>query len=1821
MRLVLCNNTNSRVLYGTPTARNAWGDWRNNRDQNGNRIYVTVRLRRSAAVDTAVDDDSVVVRFQLYDRALLNPAAVIDTNRNPILFASVPRFENLVIRYPDRNGISSGLERGFYWYPMSLRSSLGEKREGKLELRKRLGTVMNGAFTRQVFDITAGMLRSLPAAAVDTSEWVEFSASVEFKRQSGLERGFATAIDTVTTDNPMYDKNANEETQTINTLSLDVFYAQTVDVDLDWIRFETPHARRILRDEYRYEIARAVHKFVAFFNDSIKALNAAHRILGIRVMEELDEEGWLVQRYMHRLLNGYAITEQHAHPNNRWRHAIGAADLDDAVALPTWHWNGTSNYHPTTETAAPFTHVGHGGNWFPESLARSLIQNSANITVVELQDRELQLWRNSVTNASLDLKFGMRRSFIDGAIAYDSTNTLRYKVAADTLTDLEVGNIRDSFSTWWNDLSAYEIAYGGYQGDEKQTTIISDSAAFMQLRDPRQSYASLLESKAFTANSDMPWQMGVDKARYQYVYRSDNNAHLFRPRPWLEQIWAYNRYDGVYDAVNGNQTLVKHESLRPHTAEEMRMSLASAMIFGAKGYMFFAGSAGHSFSTEANKKLLYERGMWNHNHEGSGLCTIVLDSTCTLSTCSTMASLDSLIWGDDALPSHFGDDLPIPYAAVADTGSALIPRFFRTLAGDRRGFIVSRKHMNSALVFKQHAVSNAWQLFDSVNATGLEPADLYVGLKSPRREILRHVARITAPATEPLRHTLRGGDSLNTTWSELLSLLSLRAWHGKGYRVLTVNDPASPTNYLSQYIDTSAITTRWPYREVPGFPTQDPATYTGTPDYESPDSAFFDVTILSDSAQVNGTFYVGVVNRRTNPVVVEHPTDSLQRRYRFVTPYEMETDTLLRRRPYQQVGAREITIPFRYSRPDGGVTHDVNRGLLHITEVGYPTIAGTLDTIIAEDQRLSLDYLPGQGRLFRVVPFLPSTSTDARGYLAFNTQTKLIAAPVYSVANGQLQTTGLVRYHMVYFRPDTLVPGDTTPTNLLWNVYYRRSKPLDPQKASDLTQANPWEPVEYQLNNQVHVRFNPNAPLPPDERTRIYKETATPQQLGSLDTPPTAPTRLDAGFPAITVTREPEAEVAMVRVVFACERDTVSELLCASALMIAECSFPDPPLQGSTIIAPAVGDARALVAVMTSTPQDCNSLTRYTIDDMARWGTPVISSALGRTYFAWSAKDEPIGTGSKPSTQAWFTNDNQLHAVEWLPDTSLHRFSMYPTLIPYANIAAGETTSSLAWTESWAIPDAPDRQTIRYTRLMTDSTGATLHYLPALSLIAYTAATDGQLTTQNATIDIGQWGEAGWMPSITRSVQHDTMVIDVPPADSSIYQFETVTWQSTVPAGLFSGPATSIIRRRHFLHTDVEQDDPHTTPETLHYSFNQLTRNGMFGLMHPTVNIGRHHGDTFPLLATHRNLAVRGGNRSDSATLTTYAALPWQKEVSYRARWLSDVHAWWTGTIHNSDAAVDQLPLLYGPYGYPRNLLHPVNNTKTNGMWPHIASRQDATTVPATYGMRRIQQTGTLNPPSIMFDVASFYKPEATQNVPAVYRGVSTASEELLLRLVDAQGRNVPQMFVEGRDGLTAQIILQTLTDMMPSVHELELGFELVGTLTEDIDIAIDEVDASQQVIRSIGIDPAALGLANGPVSGRLVLVNGEGRSYRVRLSSASAIVPCELLELAPQELTFGREPPKTTLMVDLGRGSTNGRTRCLLRPVPAADAFTVITPGGDAQDLTVTIAEPRGAVVRRLVLRSGSTVDISDLAVGIYSVTVTDAGGRLIQQMLPVIR
>ncbi len=457
------------------------------------------------------------------------------------------------------------------------------------------------------------------------------------------------------------------------------------------------------------------------------------------------------------------------------------------------------------------------------------------------------------------------------------------------------------------------------------------------------------------------------------------------------------------------------------------------------------------------------------------------------------------------------------------------------------------------------------------------------------------------------------------------------------------------------------------------------------------------------------------------------------------------------------------------------------------------------------------------------------------------------------------------------------------------------------------------------------------------------------------------------------------------------------------------------------------------------------------------------------------------------------------------------------------------------------------------------------------------------------------------------------------------YQFETITWQSTAAGNIFGGPASSIIRRRHFLHTDVEQPPGGQTQERMHYWYNQSTYSSSMGLMHPTVNIARHRQDDFPLSGLH--LTVEGGNRSDTATMTTYAALPRQTELEHRVGWLFTIRDWWTGGAHNAAAAVDQLSLLYGPYGTPTNLVHGINNTRTRGMWPHIASRQDPTTVPATYGMRRIQQTGATHPPTIVFDAASFYKPEAAPTPPAIYRGVSTPSGELVMRLVDGQGRALLQHFALRDADEHASPTLVAATDVLSGVHDMDLGFAMMGSAADSIRIVIDEVDALQRPISTLTLEPAMMGLdghaMTGRTSGRLMLVNGAGRSYRIGVASAKALIPCEVLELDPEDLTIAREPLTTTVLVDLARESRTGRLRCLLHPVPASDALSVITPAGTGQDLVVTITEPRGAVVRRRTIsRSDATIDIRDLAVGVYTVTVTDASGRMLhQQLLPVIR
>jgi hypothetical protein len=383
--------------------------------------------------------------------------------------------------------------------------------------------------------------------------------------------------------------------------------------------------------------------------------------------------------------------------------------------------------------------------------------------------------------------------------------------------------------------------------------------------------------------------------------------------------------------------------------------------------------------------------------------------------------------------------------------------------------------------------------------------------------------------------------------------------------------------------------------------------------------------------------------------------------------------------------------------------------------------------------------------------------------------------------------------------------------------------------------------------------------------------------------------------------------------------------------------------------------------------------------------------------------------------------------------------------------------------------------------------------------------------------------------------------------------------------------------------------------------------------------------DAFPLLyAPAGSLTAETGNRSDTATLTNWAALPAAAEAAYRAMTNITYRQQWSGVLHATTAAVDQLPLVYGVYNVPQSPFTPINTTRTYWMWSHVASRQDATTVPATYGMRRIQQVGLADPPSIAFDAASFYKPADADGAHALYRGVGTTNDETLLRIVDERGRALAQRFELETDREAATTTLRAVSETMASVREREMEFEVVGGSLDAVDVAVDELDASGRAVRSVAVDRQTMGLANGRAKGRLVLVNGQGRDYRVRVSSTTALVPCEMLELEPADVSFDRLAPRYDVVVDLGSDEAwPAAGEMHLIPLPAADYVVIRTHMVADATLRVDVADLRCAVLSEATLQAGSAVvDVATLPNGIYALTLRDALGRHLQRrLLPVVR
>ncbi|MGE5479468.1 MAG: T9SS type A sorting domain-containing protein, partial [Chloroflexota bacterium] len=214
-----------------------------------------------------------------------------------------------------------------------------------------------------------------------------------------------------------------------------------------------------------------------------------------------------------------------------------------------------------------------------------------------------------------------------------------------------------------------------------------------------------------------------------------------------------------------------------------------------------------------------------------------------------------------------------------------------------------------------------------------------------------------------------------------------------------------PLDIFYDFVEVSGVRTKAYYNDQ----------FEGTPQYNYRDSSFYDISLLSDhsvDSNMTKVFYLGVLNRRTNPLVMED--DTLQ----FYPTYEWDLnvrnggerlwgqaeDSLYwREKFWQRMGCRDIRIPFQYRH---GTDNPSTK--LRVVELGFdnpeikswnwrqPEYYHTVDTVISWDETLSARFLPGEGKILKVTPvnFGESGVDTCQGCEALKNHVRASATPV-----------------------------------------------------------------------------------------------------------------------------------------------------------------------------------------------------------------------------------------------------------------------------------------------------------------------------------------------------------------------------------------------------------------------------------------------------------------------------------------------------------------------------------------------------------------------------------------------------------------------------------------------------------------------------------------------------------------------------------------------------------------------------------------------------------------------------------------------------------
>jgi hypothetical protein len=590
----------------------------------------------------------------------------------------------------------------------------------------------------------------------------------------------------------------------------------------------------------------------------------------------------------------------------------------------------------------------------------------------------------------------------------------------------------------------------------------------------------------------------------------------------------------------------------------------------------------------------------------------------------------------------------IPTVQARDIGLTWqgYPYRFREIAltgGDRidgdamGGDYVQANDLDSLSIFLANPLAEtAFALNDSL----ANPPGIYIGRKAAR-QITHEVYR-----------------TLDPYWATLRSL-QLVGWRAKGYAQWFSGDSAAYSQWLKA--DSASQLVRVLHEPTAGIPW--------LPRQENYDSTFFDVTVhtAADTA-LSEIAYIGVLNRRTDCLTKTEVNGQFRTFDEFRSyvndPVFGAPDSL-----FTQTGARRIRLPFNhtYTGPQGMNLHVEELRLLDTSQINR---RAPIDTIIGCKTGLDIDFLPGEGKFFRVSKVAASSVGPNDGFLAHNNQRKMVAYPKmasWEVVTDTVDYRTYMRqingdtmwYHRVYHRRR----HDNAPMapNYL-SVYYQRSIPYvtsdnPPTGTADIFRASTvqWEPEILVSDTVVNMLFN--------------------EEGDTL--------KLSCGYPAIVVRPDTLDEWRVkAYVVYACESpssEQVPYVLICEAVLPAEASAA----QQNTYLSANHPQVLATAAINTAFA-----------DTLYHWGTPMINASLAGNFYCWSDAQAGIGVGFKQPDRRRFTAGQRafIRAHNGM-------YATHPSLNSYSRLHMGEDDAGLVWQEG---QNPTDGTFILYTRLKHD---------------------------------------------------------------------------------------------------------------------------------------------------------------------------------------------------------------------------------------------------------------------------------------------------------------------------------------------------------------------------------------------------------------------------------------------------------------------------------------------------------------------------------------